>query len=90
MVQLTVKIIGVGTFRIGEQSPTAGIQVADKESCQQRKRRPVIENLRAQDERKPLIERSSQLFQWTRSGSGKLDVFSPPVSLNVQRSTFPL
>ncbi len=59
MVQLTVKIIGVGTFRIGEQSPTAGIQVADKESCQQRKRWPVVENLRAKDKRKPQIERLS-------------------------------
>src|SRR5437764_10368630 len=40
--------------------------------------------------RNPLIIFPSQLFQWISCGSEKLDVFRPPVSLNVQRSTLPV
>src|SRR5205823_7172066 len=38
----------------------------------------------------PLIDRSSQLFQWTRSGSRTVETFTPPVSLSVQRSSLPV
>src|SRR5215475_16003819 len=37
--------------------------------------------------RNPLMERSSQLFQWISSGSENFVVSRPPVSLNVQRSS---
>src|SRR5262245_55009584 len=40
--------------------------------------------------RKPEIDRPSKVFQRASSGSAKADVFSPPVSLSVQRSTLPV
>src|SRR2546422_10605229 len=40
--------------------------------------------------RNPEIVRPSKLFQRTSSGSGKVAVFRPPVSLYVQRSTVPV
>src|SRR5712692_3301 len=40
--------------------------------------------------RNPEIVRPSKLFQRTNSGSGKVAVFRPPVSLYVQRSTVPV
>src|SRR5271166_4099026 len=36
-----------------------------------------------------LMERSSHDFQWINFGSAKPEVFRPPVSLNVQRSSLP-
>ena len=35
------------------------------------------------------MEWSSKDFQWINCGSENLEVLRPPVSLNVQRSTFP-
>jgi len=40
--------------------------------------------------RKPEIVRPSKLFQRTSSGSTKFAALSPPVSLSVHRSTFPV
>jgi hypothetical protein len=57
LIQLTVKVIGVGAFRVGEHGTAAITQVAGKEGDQCRKRWSVVEDLRAKDERKPLIER---------------------------------